>query len=315
MASFDYRSNHLLAAMPPETLRRWCPQLQPVDMPIGMVVYEPGQAIQHVYFPLNALVSLLHVLEDGDMAEIAITGRDGVVGISCFMGGGAGSSRGVVQSAGRALRLCTSALLEEFDRSGEARHLLLRYTQALIAQMTQTAVCNRHHTIEQQLCRWLLSEPGPAGWRRPGDDAGADRQHAGRAPRGRHGGGRAPAARRPHPLFARAHHGAGSRSGGALQLRVLCRGEAGVRKAPAGLRDRLDHPRAHLVCVVADRRLPQQQASCDSDSPFAGRAVPGPTGPSGQHRHGDGGNMSGLQARQADPMPQRLREATPGWPS
>jgi CRP-like cAMP-binding protein len=156
MASFDYRSNHLLAAMPPETLRRWCPQLQPVDMPIGMVVYEPGQAIQHVYFPLNALVSLLHVLEDGDMAEIAITGRDGVVGISCFMGGGAGSSRGVVQSAGRALRLCTSALLEEFDRSGEARHLLLRYTQALIAQMTQTAVCNRHHTIEQQLCRWLL---------------------------------------------------------------------------------------------------------------------------------------------------------------
>jgi CRP-like cAMP-binding protein len=152
----EYRSNSLLAAMPDSTLQRWAPHLAAVDMPLGMVVYEPGATLDHVYFPINALVSLLHVLEDGDMAEIAIVGRDGMVGVSLFMGGGSTSSRGVVQGAGRVLRLPTQALLDEFERAGPAMHLLLRYTQALIAQMTQTAVCNRHHTIDQQLCRWLL---------------------------------------------------------------------------------------------------------------------------------------------------------------
>jgi CRP-like cAMP-binding protein len=156
MVLYAYRINRLLSAMPEGTLERWSAQLQPVEMPLGMVVYEQGSTLQHVYFPTTALVSLLHVLEDGDMAEIAVVGRDGVVGISSFMSGGASSSRGVVQAAGRALRLSTSALLEEFDRCGPAMHLLLRYTHALIAQMTQTAVCNRHHNIEQQLCRWLL---------------------------------------------------------------------------------------------------------------------------------------------------------------
>jgi CRP-like cAMP-binding protein len=156
MASLAYGLNRLLSAMPDSTLQRWSSQLQPVQMPRGMVVNEPGRTVHHVYFPTTAVVSLLRVLEDGDMAEIAIVGREGVVGISSFMGGGYSSSRGVVQAAGGALRLSSSALLEEFDRCGPAMHLLLRYTHALIAQMTQTAVCNRHHTIEQQLCRWLL---------------------------------------------------------------------------------------------------------------------------------------------------------------
>ena len=155
-ASTEYRLNRLLAAMPECALQRWCSELTPVDLKLGQVVHEPGRMLEHVYFPTTALVSLLQVLSDGDMAEIAIVGREGVTGIAAFMGGGSMSSRGVVQSAGRALRLSTSALLQEFDRAGPAMHLLLRYTQALMTQMTQTAVCNRHHTIDQQLCRWLL---------------------------------------------------------------------------------------------------------------------------------------------------------------
>jgi CRP-like cAMP-binding protein len=152
----DSRANALLGSMPNGTLERWSPHLVAVDLPLGAVVYEPGGTPAHVYFPLSALVALLHVLEDGDMAEIAIVGRDGMVGVSLFMGGGSTSSRGVVQIAGRLLRLPTALLLDEFARAGPAMHLLLRYTQSLIAQMTQTAVCNRHHTIDQQLCRWLL---------------------------------------------------------------------------------------------------------------------------------------------------------------
>jgi len=148
--------NHLLAALPEKTLLAWEPHLALVDLRLGQVVYEPGSTLQHVYFPADSLISLLHVLKDGSMAEIAVVGRDGVVGISLFMGGGSTSTRGVVQSAGRAWRLPCAALVEEFERGGPTMQLLLRYTQALITQMTQTAVCNRHHTIDQQLCRWLL---------------------------------------------------------------------------------------------------------------------------------------------------------------
>ena len=152
----DFKQNHLLASLPAAELARWLPQLESVDMPLGYVVYEPGSTLAHVYFPTTSIVSLLYVMENGASAEIAVVGNDGVVGVSLFMGGGSTPSRGVVQSAGRAFRLKASVMNEEFQRAGPVLHLLLRYTQALITQMAQTAVCNRHHTLDQQLCRWLL---------------------------------------------------------------------------------------------------------------------------------------------------------------
>ena len=152
----DFKQNHLLASLPAAELARWLPQLESVDMPLGYVVYEPGSTLAHVYFPTTAIVSLLYVMENGASAEIAVVGNDGVVGVSLFMGGGSTPSRGVVQSAGRGFRLKANVMNEEFQRAGPVLHLLLRYTQALITQMAQTAVCNRHHTLDQQLCRWLL---------------------------------------------------------------------------------------------------------------------------------------------------------------
>jgi CRP-like cAMP-binding protein len=125
-------------------------------MPLGKVLYEPGDLLRHVYFPLDCIVSLLYVTEDGSSAEIAVVGNEGIVGIALFMGGETTPSRAVVQSEGHALRLSSQRLKDEFHSSSELQHLLLRYTQALITQMAQTAVCNRHHSIEQQLCRWLL---------------------------------------------------------------------------------------------------------------------------------------------------------------
>ena len=151
----DPRTNHLLAALPPAEWQRWEPQLERVVMPLGDVVYESGGTLTHVYFPTTAIVSLLYVLENGSSAEIAVVGNEGVVGISLFMGGGSTPSRAVVQSAGSGLRLKADVLKEEFKRP-PVLHLLLRYTQALITQMSQTAVCNRHHSLDQQLCRWLL---------------------------------------------------------------------------------------------------------------------------------------------------------------
>jgi CRP-like cAMP-binding protein len=148
--------NHLLAALPPDALTRWQPDLEAVDMPLGEVLYESGGTLAHVYFPTTAIVSLLYVLEDGASAEIAVVGNEGLVGVSLFMGGGSTPSRAVVQSAGRGLRLKASAMSAEFNRGGAVLRLLLRYTQALITQMAQTAVCNRHHSLDQQLCRWLL---------------------------------------------------------------------------------------------------------------------------------------------------------------
>ncbi len=150
------RHNHLLAALPADEWARWQPMLEWTDLPLGQVLYESGNVQSHVYFPTTAIVSLLYVMESGASAEIAVVGNEGVVGISLFMGGGSTPSRAVVQSAGQGWRLKGQAIKNEFGRSGPVMHLLLRYTLALITQMAQTAVCNRHHSLDQQLCRWLL---------------------------------------------------------------------------------------------------------------------------------------------------------------
>jgi CRP-like cAMP-binding protein len=148
--------NHLLAALPQEESQRWLPLMEPVDLSLGEVLYESGIALSHVYFPTTAIISLLYVMENGASAEIAVVGNDGIVGISLFMGGESTSSRAVVQSAGQGFRLKARLMKQEFNRAGPVLHLLLRYTQALLTQMSQTAVCNRHHSLDQQLCRWLL---------------------------------------------------------------------------------------------------------------------------------------------------------------
>ncbi|MBC7622305.1 MAG: Crp/Fnr family transcriptional regulator [Aeromicrobium sp.] len=150
------KANHLLAALPAAEWSRWLPQLELVDLPLGNVIYESGATMRHAYFPITAIVSLLYVMENGASAEIAVVGNEGVVGIALFMGGGSTPSRAVVQSAGKSYRIKAGAMVEEFNQSGPVMHLMLRYTQALIAQMAQTAVCNRHHSLDQQLCRWLL---------------------------------------------------------------------------------------------------------------------------------------------------------------
>lgn len=159
------RTNHLLAALPDTIWERWEPLLEPVELPLGQVIYESGATMSHVYFPTTAIVSLLYVLEDGGSAEIAVVGFEGLVGIALFMGGESTPSRAVVQSAGQGYRMSARFLKQEFNAFGPVMHLLLRYTQALITQMAQTAVCNRHHSLDQQLCRWLLLSldrlPGP----------------------------------------------------------------------------------------------------------------------------------------------------------
>ena len=148
--------NHLLAALSPEVQSSFFGQLQLVPMPLGKVLYESGETLRHVYFPADCIVSLLYVMESGASAEISVVGNDGLVGVSLFMGGESTPSRAIVQSAGSAYRLSGQQLKDEFNRHGELMTLALRYTQSLITQMAQTAVCNRHHSIDQQLCRWLL---------------------------------------------------------------------------------------------------------------------------------------------------------------
>lgn len=155
-AQIEPWANQLLAALPADAWERWRPHLDWVDLPLGKVLYESGTTLSHAYFPTTAIVSLLYVLENGASAEIAVSGYEGMVGISLFMGGGSTPSRGVVQSAGEGYRIRSSFIRAEFEQSGAVMHLLLRYTQALITQMSQTAVCNRHHSLDQQLCRWLL---------------------------------------------------------------------------------------------------------------------------------------------------------------
>jgi len=152
----DPRKNHLLAALPDAEWQRWLPQLEAVELPLGQVLYEPGNTLGHAYFPSTAVVALMYVMENGASAEIAVVGNEGIIGVALFMGGETMPNRAVVQSAGHAYRLKGQLLKQEFNRSGELQHLLLRYTQALLTQMAQTAVCNRHHSLDQQLCRWLL---------------------------------------------------------------------------------------------------------------------------------------------------------------
>lgn len=148
--------NNLLAALPDTVQKRIFPYLEEVSMPLGKVLYEPGDRMRYVYFPVDCIVSLLYVMESGASAEISVVGNEGLVGISLFMGGESTSSRALVQSAGTCYRLIGQRLIDEFNRHGDLMTLVLRYTQALITQMAQTAVCNRHHSIDQQLCRWLL---------------------------------------------------------------------------------------------------------------------------------------------------------------
>src|SRR6188474_748364 len=148
--------NHLLAALLPAEFERLSPHLGLVPMRLGEILYEPGGQMQHAYFPTTSIVSLHYVMESGASAETAGVGNEGVVGISLFMGGDSTPSSAVVQTAGHAYRLAGRLLKQEFNRAGSMQHLMLRYTQALITQMIQTAACNRHHSIEQQLCRWLL---------------------------------------------------------------------------------------------------------------------------------------------------------------
>ena len=155
-AGLEVQRNQLLAALPDAEMARWLPALTFVDLPLGLVLYESGTIENYVYFPLSAIVSLLYVMQNGDSAEIAIVGNEGIVGFSLFMGGNSTPSRAVVQSAGTGLRMPAAAIKQEFEKSGPVMHLLMRYMQALITQMSQTAVCNRHHSLAQQLCRWLL---------------------------------------------------------------------------------------------------------------------------------------------------------------
>jgi len=150
------QQNHLLDAMPRETQDRLFPHMKLVDLPLGKVLYESGDALHNVYFPTNAIVSLLYVMESGASAEISVVGNEGLIGIAVFMGGESTPSRAIVQSAGSAFSLSSKRLRNEFNAYADMRMLMLRYTQALITQMAQTAVCNRHHSIDQQLCRWLL---------------------------------------------------------------------------------------------------------------------------------------------------------------
>src|ERR1700722_7844547 len=154
--SHDPQQNYLLAALSVAERERVYPHLQLVTMPLGKVLYESGDVLRHVYFPTDSIVSLLYVLADGASAEISVVGNEGLIGIALFMGGETTPSRAIVQSAGYAYRLVSQHIKEEFHRNGDMQLLLLRYTQALITQMAQTAVCNRHHAVDQQLCRWLL---------------------------------------------------------------------------------------------------------------------------------------------------------------
>lgn len=153
---FSHLDNRLLATLSPALRQSLYERMTLVELPLGAVLYESGDSIKHVYFPVNSIVSLLYVMQNGASAEIAVVGNEGIVGIAVFMGGYSTPNRAVVQSAGSFYRLPAKCLKEEFQRSHELRILLLRYTQSLLTQMAQTAACNRHHSIDQQLCRWLL---------------------------------------------------------------------------------------------------------------------------------------------------------------
>lgn len=154
--NFDPKNNGLLKALPPEEYERIFSRLELIEMPLGKVLYESGEQLHYVYFPIDCIVSLLYVMENGASAEIAVVGFEGVIGLALFMGDRTMPNRAVVQSAGCSYRIRQSLFMQEFGRHGAMLHLMLNYTLALITQMAQTAVCNRHHSVDQQLCRWLL---------------------------------------------------------------------------------------------------------------------------------------------------------------
>ena len=164
----DFRQNLLLAALSATQLRRLAPHLEAIEMPLGGVLYESGRQPGYVYFPTSSIISLLYVLESGASSQLAVVGNDGVIGVSLFMGGETTPSRAVVQSAGVGYRLAARRIKSEFTRGGPLQQLMLRYTQSLITQMAQTAVCNRHHSVDQQLARWLLHSIDRLGVRREG---------------------------------------------------------------------------------------------------------------------------------------------------
>jgi CRP-like cAMP-binding protein len=153
---FETKQNHLLAALPDVVRQRWLPLLEFVELPLGKVLYEAGDTLSHAYFPTDAIISLLYVMHSGESAEIAVVGYEGIVGVSLFMGGDSTASRAVVQNAGFGFRMEAAVIKQEFNNAAPVLHLQLRYTQALMTQMTQTAACNKHHSLQQQLCRWLL---------------------------------------------------------------------------------------------------------------------------------------------------------------
>lgn len=150
------KDNHLVAQLPTAVFDAWQPYLESVDMPLGLVLYESGTTMSHMYFPTTAVVSMLYIMQNGESAEVAVVGNDGLVGIPLFMGGGSTTGRALVQNAGRAYRIPATFARSQFEESRPVMHLFLAFTQALIAQMSQTGACNKHHTLDQQLCRWLL---------------------------------------------------------------------------------------------------------------------------------------------------------------
>jgi hypothetical protein len=225
--------NRLLAYLPAAEQQRWFLKLERVDMPLGLLMYEAGVTLKYVYFPTTAIVSLLGVMENGASAEIALVGNDGIVGVSLFMGGDSTPSRGLVQSAGKGYRLAAQLMKNEFNKAGPVLDLLLRYTQALITQISKTAVCNRHHSLDQQLCRWLLLTLD----RLPGSEIVMTqeliRKHVGRSSRGRNGRCTQITESRTHSVCPRAHHGGRSKTPRESQLRMLCGGKKRIRPAVA----------------------------------------------------------------------------------
>src|SRR5450759_872922 len=222
------RQNHLLDDLTAAEYKRLFPHLELVSMPLGAVLYESGGELRHAYFPTTCIVSMLYVMEDGASAEIAVVGNEGIIGVALFMGGDTMPNRTVVQSAGYAYRLRGHLFMQEFNRYGALLRLLLRYTQTLITQTAQTAVCNRHHSGDQQLCRWLLLSLDRLSGNELVHDPGIDRQYAGRAARRRHGGCWEIAASGIDPLQTWPHDGTGPAGIRSAGLRVLPSGQNGI---------------------------------------------------------------------------------------
>ena len=224
MPEHDPRKNHILDALPADERDRLFPHMKVIEMPLGTVLYESGAELRDIYFPIDSIVSLLYVLKNGASAEIAVVGNDGAIGVALFMGGETTPNRAVVQSAGSAYRLPGQRLKDEFNRNGNLLRVLLLYTQSLITQMAQTAVCNRHHSVDQQLCRWLLLSLDRLSSDTLNDDAGAYGQHVGRPPRRCHCGRRQATSVWCDQVQPRAYHRSRPAEARESVVRVLCRG-------------------------------------------------------------------------------------------